>query len=128
MRNQAQTIVPKKPAHLRRTLKNGGEKRPQACQSMVNVRVRGFAVFGDILSAEELVIGSDAETVVQLIAHLSKSVSRKLEDVLLNSATGEIQRGKKILVNGRDVESLQGLATRLKEGDHVVFFPPVGGG
>ena len=58
-----------------------------------------------------------------LIAHLSKSADRKLEDVLLNSATGEIQRGKKILITGRDVESLQGLATRLKDGDHVAFFP-----
>ena len=95
---------------------------------MVNVRIRGFAVFGDILGAEEFEISSDAETVVQLMAHLSKSADRKLEDVLLNRSTGEIQRGKKILVNGRDVESLQGLATRLKDGDHVVFFPPVGRG
>ena len=95
---------------------------------MVNARVRGFAVFGDILGAEESRISSDAETVVHLIAHLSKSVDGRLENVLLNSATGEIQRGKKILVNGRDVESSQGLATRLQNGDHVVFFPPVGEG
>jgi molybdopterin synthase sulfur carrier subunit len=95
---------------------------------MVNVRVRGFAVFRDILGPEELEISTKAKTIDQLIAHLTRSISAKLKDVLLDSATGEAQRGNKILVNGRDVEFLQGLATRLKDGDHVVFFPPVGGG
>ena len=95
---------------------------------MVRVRVRGFAVFGDIFGSEELEISTDAETIAQLIAHLGRRIGKELESALLDRATGEIQRGNKVLVNGRDVESLQGLTTRLEDGDRVVFFPPVGGG
>jgi molybdopterin synthase sulfur carrier subunit len=95
---------------------------------MVMVRVRGFAVFGDILGSEELEISTGAETIAELIAYLGRRIGKELEDALLDRDTGEIQRGNKVLVNGRDVEFLQGLATRLRDGDRVVFFPPVGGG
>ena len=33
-----------------------------------------------------------------------------------------------ILVNGRDIEFLDGLDTRLKDGDTVAIIPPAGGG
>jgi molybdopterin converting factor small subunit len=34
----------------------------------------------------------------------------------------------KLLVNGRDIDFLNRLETKLKEGDEVALFPPVGGG
>ncbi|MCD6420878.1 MAG: MoaD/ThiS family protein [Thaumarchaeota archaeon] len=34
----------------------------------------------------------------------------------------------KILVNGREITYLDGLETRLKDGDAVAFIPPVAGG
>ncbi|MDH5419483.1 MAG: MoaD/ThiS family protein, partial [Candidatus Bathyarchaeota archaeon] len=33
-----------------------------------------------------------------------------------------------ILINGRGIKALQGFETKLKEGDTVAIFPPVGGG
>ena len=33
-----------------------------------------------------------------------------------------------ILVNGRDIEFLEGLKTRLRDGDTVAIIPPAGGG
>lgn len=33
-----------------------------------------------------------------------------------------------VLVNGKDVRSLQGLDTPLQDSDHVFIFPPVAGG
>lgn len=41
---------------------------------------------------------------------------------------GRVKAMYKILVNGRDIEFLNGLDTRLKEGDVVDVFPPVAGG
>lgn len=34
----------------------------------------------------------------------------------------------KILLNGHDIAFLQGMATKLQEGDEIAMFPPVGGG
>ena len=40
----------------------------------------------------------------------------------------ELERGFMILVNGRNIEHLQGLQTPLGESDIVSIFPPAGGG
>ncbi len=33
-----------------------------------------------------------------------------------------------VLVNGRNIDFLEGAETRLRDGDRVAFFPPAGGG
>jgi len=95
---------------------------------MPRITVRGYATFGDILGSRDLDVSTDAETVSQLIDFLTERFSSNFREALLDSATGDVMKGNKILVNGRDIDFLQGLATRLKDGDRVVFFPPVGGG
>jgi len=95
---------------------------------MPRITVRGYASFGDILGAKDLDISTNAETVSQLIGYLTEKLSPDFSGALLDEATGEVMKGNKVLVNGRDIDFLQGLATRLGDGDRVVFFPPVGGG
>jgi len=71
---------------------------------------------------------TDAETVSHLIDFLTEKFTISFRSALLDAETGEVTKGNKILVNGRDIDFLRGLATRLKDGDRIVFFPPVGGG
>jgi len=40
----------------------------------------------------------------------------------------ELEKGVIILVNGKNIEHLEKLDTKLKDGDVVSIFPPVGGG
>ncbi|WP_048150362.1 ubiquitin-like small modifier protein 1 [Palaeococcus ferrophilus] len=40
----------------------------------------------------------------------------------------ELEKGFMILVNGKNIEHLNGLDTPLKEDDTVSIFPPAGGG
>jgi molybdopterin synthase sulfur carrier subunit len=51
----------------------------------------------------------------------------KLREELLDEG-GNLKPMYNILVNGRAVEWLNGLDTRLKDGDEVVFIPPAAGG
>ena len=95
---------------------------------MPRITVRGYASFGDILGAKDLDISSNAETISQLIDYLTEKFSPDFRGALLDSATGEVKKGNKVLINGRYIDFLQGLATRLRDGDRVVFFPAVGGG
>jgi molybdopterin converting factor small subunit len=39
-----------------------------------------------------------------------------------------VQKYIQILINGTGIKALQGFKTKLKEGDTVAIFPPVGGG
>ena len=41
---------------------------------------------------------------------------------------GGLARGVKVFLNGRDIDFLSGLDTRLSDGDEISIFPPVGGG
>jgi molybdopterin synthase sulfur carrier subunit len=95
---------------------------------MARVTVRGYASFREVLGREDIEIVTDAETVRQLVDYLAEKYNRCFASALLDSASGEVMKGNKVLVNGRDIDFLQGLATRLKDGDRVVLLTPIGGG
>ncbi|MFN7105021.1 MAG: ubiquitin-like small modifier protein 1 [Pyrobaculum sp.] len=67
----------------------------------------------------------DGITVRQLIDLLDGRFKIKKE--LLDEG-GQLKPMYNVLVNGRAVEWLGGLETRLKDGDEVVFIPPAAGG
>lgn len=68
----------------------------------------------------------DGISVRQLIEVLSNKFE-KLRGELLDEK-GELKPMYNILVNGRSIDWLQGLDTRLQDGDEVVFIPPAAGG
>jgi molybdopterin synthase sulfur carrier subunit len=68
----------------------------------------------------------DGLTIRELIDVLARKYA-KLREELLDEG-GNLKPMYNILVNGRAVEWLNGLDTRLKDGDEVVFIPPAAGG
>lgn len=69
--------------------------------------------------------GLEDKSVVILVGPLSRSPD--LRDQVFD-VPGEIREDVNVLVNGRHIESLDGVATRPEEGDEVVIFPVVVGG
>lgn len=96
---------------------------------MINIKVRIFAAFRDILGIKETDLQFPSNiTVRSLIQALSNRYSQgKLERRIFDES-GKVQKYVKILVNGRDVDFLDGPSTQLKDGDVLAMFPPVGGG
>jgi molybdopterin synthase sulfur carrier subunit len=68
----------------------------------------------------------DGLTVRGLIGVLAGKYAKLREELL--DERGNLKPMYNILVNGRAVEWLNGLDTRLKDGDEVVFIPPAAGG
>jgi molybdopterin synthase sulfur carrier subunit len=76
----------------------------------------------------ELVLGcSGCASVGALVAELVKEVP-ELERSLVDQQLEDPRPNALILVNGREIGVLDGLETRLKDGDEVVFVPVVHGG
>ena len=90
------------------------------------VKLKAFARFRDLLGRDlELDLEHGAK-VSDLLALLI-SRSEDLQDLIFEDPL-ELKDDVNVLVNGRHIESLDGLETELKEGDEVALFPAVVGG
>ncbi|MBE0512424.1 MAG: MoaD/ThiS family protein [Candidatus Bathyarchaeota archaeon] len=94
----------------------------------MKIKVRFFTSLREITGKKEDEIQSPSIfTVEELLAHLSKKYGREFTEYLYDEK-GKVRTYIQILINGRGIKALQGFETKLKEGDTVAIFPPVGGG
>ena len=66
-------------------------------------------------------------TVEELLTLLSEKYGEKFREYIYNKK-GKVQDFLSFLVNGKNINVLQGFDTELKEGDIIAIIPPVGGG
>jgi len=66
------------------------------------------------------------DTAVTVIQMLVEKYGNKLRQAIMNGT--KLKSGIKMIINGRDIEYLNGLDTKLKDGDVVVIIPPIAGG
>ncbi|MEM2889867.1 MAG: ubiquitin-like small modifier protein 1 [Candidatus Hadarchaeum sp.] len=89
------------------------------------VTVKFFANFREAAGVDKTVIEGTADVsslLKALVAKFGEKLGRQLFD-------GEkLRETVNIIVNGRSVNLLQGIHTKLKDGDVVAIFPPVSGG
>ena len=72
-------------------------------------------------------ISFDGETVGELVLQLLEKYP-SLKDCFVRKEALEVAPGISILVNGREIMWLQGMATRLSEGDEIDLLRFVSGG
>lgn len=92
----------------------------------MKIRAEFFADLRDKVGVASMDVIIDGETVLDLIERIDGILSSKFKDLMVQG--DGLKDLIKILVNGADIRGLNGLQTRLKEGDAVAFFPPVAGG
>jgi molybdopterin synthase sulfur carrier subunit len=63
----------------------------------------------------------------ELLSKLSQEMPR-LEKALIDQQLGNSRSNSLILINGKEISVLNGLETKLDDGDEVVFVPVVHGG
>jgi len=94
----------------------------------MKVTIKFFTTLRELTGkGEEQMELPSVTTVEELLKQLSKRYGRKFSDYVYNDV-GNVRGYLQFLINGRSITTLQGLETRLKEGDRVAIIPPVGGG
>jgi sulfur-carrier protein len=91
------------------------------------MRIKAYATLRDLLGVGVMEIPiagpTDVENVLRRLVADCPPFGKKLWDNQ-GAPTGYVT----ILLNGRSVEYLAGMATPVTEGDTIALFPPVGGG
>jgi molybdopterin synthase sulfur carrier subunit len=95
---------------------------------LLKVQVKAFARIRDVLGSEvELEVHEDM-TVGDLLDELVKKYGDEFKRQIFDSEIGKLRSYVRILLNGRDIDFLNGLGTKLNNGDVLALFPPIAGG
>ncbi len=91
----------------------------------MRVNIKAFATFRNILGKERMVEIAEGGDVADLLNILSNSFG-ELRDLLYDDS--ELKDDVNILINGRNIQTLNGLLTGLTDGDELALFPAAIGG
>jgi len=92
----------------------------------LKVTVKAFATLRNVFNGRAIVELNLPEGAS--LEDLIKRLEERFGFEIRSPKSGELDPTIKILINGREVIYLDGLKTRLKDGDVIAFIPPVGGG
>jgi molybdopterin synthase sulfur carrier subunit len=95
----------------------------------VKVTVRFFTTLREIVGKgeEKYEVKVTDLTVGELLKQLEEKYGKPFQEYVYDEK-GEVKSYLQLLVNGRSITTLQGMETKLKEGDTLAIIPPVGGG
>ena len=93
---------------------------------MVNIILKLKAIFSNDVGLKEIDY-SNVETLGDVIVQFMIEYGKKIRKNFIDSQ-GNLETHVVILVNGRNYLFLDGLKTKLKDGDQIVISPPLIGG
>lgn len=103
--------------------------RPRNWVSDVKVKVHTILTLQEVIGRREVEVDLPQGTSLKgLISHMVGVWGERLSERLFKTGTEELLPRIRIMVNGRDMQFVQGFETRLQDGDAVYLFPPVSGG
>ncbi|MBS7625012.1 MoaD/ThiS family protein [Candidatus Bathyarchaeota archaeon] len=95
----------------------------------MRVKVRAFGELIPILGGELTVELDEGANISDLILKISTEKNGFYEKIKhLSSQQGVTDFGLVILLNGLNINLLEGTKTKLRDGDTIVILPPVAGG
>lgn len=97
---------------------------------MIKVFVRFLGHLRSLTSKEVQIIEFDEEevTIERLIQKVARRFGRENQEILLDPVTRSPQTNCLVIVNEREISVLDGLQTKLKDGDGVTIVPIFHGG
>jgi MoaD family protein len=94
----------------------------------MKVKVRALFQVKELLGTSELIVNlNDGSTIEDLLRLLESRYGENFRNMVYNPLEG-VKPTIMILVNGRQIQFIGGIKTRLAEGDTVSLIPPAGGG
>lgn len=94
----------------------------------MRVKIRMFGVLKKISGRDSILLSLERELKLKEIIEKVSEEINALKDILLDPELRDPRPNVIILVNGKDASLLDGLETRIKDGDEITLIPVVHGG
>jgi len=97
----------------------------------LKVLVRFFTSLREITGERELTVKfskGEKVTVNTVLEKLAENYGKSFIEYVYDRKTSDVKGFLQFLINGRSISTLEGLDTRLADGDVLAIIPPVGGG
>jgi len=94
----------------------------------VKVTVKLFTALRELAGKGEITVETNDKLTVETLLHKLKERYGKEFEEYVYDENGDVKGFLQFLVNGKSIETFDGLKTKLKDGDTVAILPPVGGG
>ena len=96
---------------------------------VINVEVKFLGVFRQFSGRNHVLVKlEEPSTVRKVIQKLTEAFSSEFERGLVDPELEDPRPNALILVNGKEINVLQGLETKVKDGDEIVLVPVSPGG
>lgn len=96
---------------------------------MLEVTVKFFATLREILGKKEDKLElAENSTIEDLLEKLSQKHGDKFIDYVYDKKTKSPRNHLQFLIDSVNIHTMQGLKTKLKDGNIIAIVPPVGGG
>jgi MoaD family protein len=98
---------------------------------MLQISVRFFTSLRELTGTKEENMkfpNNETVTVNTVLKRLSKRYGKRFIAYVYDTKSGEVKSFLQFLINGRSASALNGLSTKLEDGDVLAIIPPVGGG
>jgi len=92
---------------------------------MANIEIITFTKIKEIIGKKKFFY--EASSVENLLNKMFEEFGEILKNEILD-INGEVKKHYRIIVNGRNINLLEGFKTILNEGDMVAFMPAIAGG
>jgi len=94
----------------------------------VKVKVKLLGVFRGFSSKSEMHLKPEQATVRSVVQAIAKSLSNEAKGLLIDAELNDPRPNALILLNGKEINVLNGLETEVQEGDEITLIPVSHGG
>lgn len=94
----------------------------------VNVRVRLLGVFRGAVGRSQLSLELERPTVEDVVLAVAQVLKTEDRGLLIDPKLNDPRPGALILLNGQEINVLDGLNTKIRDYDEVTFIPVAHGG
>jgi MoaD family protein len=96
---------------------------------LIKVTIHTILELKKILGKGEVEVAiTEGSTVESLLSLMMNTWGERVSSYLCGPGSARPLPHMRIMVNGRDIGSLNGMGTALQDGDEVLILPPVSGG